>query len=89
MSEAPTNLAMERMHRSGDCREWKPLDALKELIRDIEDGTINPDMLYICMREVKEDSAYFPFVVAGVTEIECLGLLYKHLVDSETGQRNV
>ncbi len=80
MSE-PVNLAEERATRDGDCREWTPVDALKACLRDIENGEIVPDILYIAMAQSDEgkDEAYYDFKVAGGKKLDIIGLLFKHL----------
>lgn len=87
MTETPVNLAEERAVRDGDCRKWTPVDALKACLRDIENGDINPDILYIAMVRDNEErnEASYDFQVAGGKKLEIVGLLYRHLAmqDSE------
>jgi len=83
------SLAKARAGKSGDCRDWSPLDALKETIREIETGERNPDMIYICAREKTKDmSAVYNWRAAGMTHLETIGLLYKHLQWAEREARD-
>lgn len=77
------NLNSERATRSGDCRNWTVEDCLKEALQDVIEKKIPADMVYIAFREKNEEdsSATFPSYCAGVTNIECRGLLFKHLTD--------
>ncbi|KKK53850.1 hypothetical protein LCGC14_3090650, partial [marine sediment metagenome] len=76
--DEPVNLAEKRATRDGDCREWTPVDALKTCLREIENGKMNPDILYIAMteRDVEKNEAYYDFIVAGGKKLEIVGLLY-------------
>ena len=72
-------------HRVGaDCRKWTVLDCLKEAVRRIEDGELDPNMVCIAMRVVTDGLARYPSSWAGVTVIEARGLLATHLaIDME------
>ncbi len=78
-----SNLNSKRADRSGDCRDWTVTDCLEEALREIAEGEINPDMVYIAFRvkDEEDNSSVFPNYCAGVTNIECRGLLFKHLTD--------
>ncbi len=78
-----TNLNSKRATKSGDCRDWSAEDCLKEALQAIIEGKIDPDMVYIAFREKDEenDTAHLPYYCAGVTPIECGGLLFKHLTN--------
>lgn len=74
------SLGTARMDRERDCRAWKPVEAVRQLLADIESGVIDPDMIYIAMRAPAGDgSSSFPFVQAGMIDIETVGLLSQHL----------
>ncbi len=77
------SLNSRRATKSGDCRDWSVEDCLREALQHVVEGTIDPDMVYIAFREKDEEdsSATFPSYCAGVTNIECRGLLFKHLTD--------
>ena len=84
----PVNLAAEKARRTGDCRDWSPLDALKETVREIESGERDFDMIYICARLKTDDGmAEYTWRAAGMTHLESLGLLYKHLQWTEREAR--
>ena len=90
MTEAPVNLAEERAVRDGDCRKWAPVDALKACLRNIENGEINPDILYIAMveRDEEKNEANYDFQAAGGKKLEIVGLLYRHLAMQDSGELN-
>lgn len=79
MSE-PVSLNAVRAQVGRDCRLWSPLEALKDTVARIERGELDPDMVFIAMREVSADGrrAVWPSVAAGGTRIEILGLLALH-----------
>lgn len=84
---APINISAARAKQCGDCRLWTPLDALRDTIERIESGKLNPDMLYIAMREVAGSMASWPSTSAGVTSIEAAGLLSAHLHEQLSDRR--
>lgn len=75
----PINLNVARAIAQGDCRLALPIDILKDTIRLIENGEINPDMMYIAMRE-KDDDGWlkFPAKYCGMQFLEVCGLLTVH-----------
>ena len=75
----PINLNVARAIAEGDCRLASPLDILRDTIRLIESGELNPDMMYIAMRE-KSDDGYlkFPAKFCGMQFLEVAGLLSTH-----------
>ena len=88
MTNKIESLSTKRAVKSGDCRDWTPLEALKQLITNIEGGELNPDMICICMRQIRKidgeerERAHYPRIMAGVTQIECIGLLSQHLYEA-------
>lgn len=88
MTETIVNLAEERAGREADCQLWSPADALRACLRDIENGEINPDILYIAMvqRDIEKNTADYDFKAAGGTKLEILGLLYRHLAKQDSGE---
>ena len=86
MTEKLVNLSEKRASREGDCRLWDPVDALRACLRDIENGEIKPDILYIAMalRDTKKNTIDYAFLAAGGTKLELLGLLYRHLAKTES-----
>ncbi|KIZ39058.1 MULTISPECIES: hypothetical protein [Rhodopseudomonas] len=74
------NLGSVRADRKGDALAWTPLEALRDTVARIERGELNPTMLYIAMRESSGDGgADHPFVNAGTSNLDCVGLLTQHL----------
>lgn len=74
------SLGAERAGRARDARLWKPIEAVRELLADMESGAINPEMIYIAMRYSDGDGGYaHPFLQAGMNDIEVVGLLSQHL----------
>ncbi len=74
-----TNLAALRVDKSGDSRDWTALDALRDVINDIEAGKTKPNIIYIAMECGEDDYAIFDFQCAGGTKLEYIGLLSRHL----------
>ena len=74
------DLAKLRVDKSGDSRDWTALDALRDVIADIEAGKTKPNIIYISM-ECGEDDDYavYDFQCAGGTKLEYIGLLSRHL----------
>lgn len=76
----PINLNRRRAEKSGDCRHWTVLDALRATIADIEAGTIAPDAVYIAMRQMApEQRSKYHYAAAGCTNMELCGLLAIHM----------
>lgn len=76
----PINFALKKVEKTGDCRDWTVLDALKDTISQIEKGEIRPDMVYIAMRD-RDKAGDIGFIAtkAGGTFIEIAGLLTMHV----------
>lgn len=75
-----TSLGARRAEKTADCREWTPLEALRELIAQIESGEANVDMLYIaCYGDNPTGGVDYLYKAAGGTKIELIGLLARHL----------
>ena len=79
------DLARLRVDKSGDSRDWTAIDALKDVISDIEAGITNPSMIYIAMECREGDYAIYDFQCAGGTKLEYIGLLSRHLHLSNNG----
>ena len=80
MSDNIVNLGDIRAGRSAYGRDWTPLELLRKLVKDIEDGVRTPDRIYVAMTEkLDDDSTYYPYFSAGMNSIECVGLLAQHL----------
>lgn len=75
------SLNAERAAKSGDCRDWTPLDALRETIAKIERGDWDVEMIFIAMKtRAAPDGEYrTPSRSAGMTRLEVIGLLQDHL----------
>lgn len=66
--------------KTGDCRKWSALDALKDCIRDIESGELNAETVYIALKHrVDDETVDYRYLAAGGTNIELSGLLAQHL----------
>lgn len=87
MSDEPIDLIAIRNERLAsekhDGRLWSPLECLKALVRDLEDGTMKPvDMVYVAMRRQHPDgTSDYPYYNAGGAGVEVKGLLAQHLFD--------
>jgi hypothetical protein len=51
----PININEFRASRSNNASDWSPIDCLKDMVRAIEDGTINPDGLIVCAYNQTDD----------------------------------
>lgn len=81
-----TNLAKLRVDKSGDSREWSALDALRDIIAEIESGAVNPRLIYIAMECVDDENyAFYDFQCAGGTKLDYIGLLARHLHMANNG----
>lgn len=68
----------DRMRRSEVGSVGPVLSALMDLVMDIEDGVVSPDVVYVAMVSDGGPERY-PFVSAGGSSLEVCGLLAKHL----------
>lgn len=76
MSDEPISLAAARATKAEDCRLWSPLDALKDLVRRIEAGEVNPTQLVVhYFEETADGCRNHHYTAAGVTFPEHLALL--------------
>lgn len=74
------SLGYERAGRARDARLWKPIEAVRQLLAEMEAGEIDPEMIYIAMRYRTGDDGYaHPYLQAGMNDIEVVGLLSQHL----------
>jgi len=71
----PISLAAERARRASDAEEWTPLDALKWLVTEIEEGRCVPVQLVVSLIEKKGDNDAFGNVSAGVDRPNHVALL--------------
>lgn len=80
MTDNIESLGAHRARKSDDCRVWTPLEALRELIAQIESGEANVDMVYVaCYGDNPKGGVDYVYKAAGGTKIELLGLLARHL----------
>jgi hypothetical protein len=80
MADEPINLAKARAEKANDSRLWTPIDALKDVISEIEAGKIKADQIAIHWRETNEDgSCDFCYCVAGLTFSDHIALLHAAL----------
>lgn len=80
----PINLNEVRALKAEDARLWTPLDCLKAVVRDLENGELKPvDAVYVAMvrRGETGQAIAFPFYTAGAPSIELRGILAQHLHD--------
>lgn len=73
----PRSIADIKSDRSGNSLDWKPRDALIDMLRDIDSGAQSPQTLMIIYKTLKEDGAYrLGYVSAGVPSVhEGVGIL--------------
>lgn len=74
-ADYPTLLNDVRSDRTDDARHWTPRDALIELLRAIDQGKVNPDMIVICFREQDADGPRAKYRMAGADNLTALGVL--------------
>ena len=80
MTDSPVSLNEVRAEKEGDCRMWSVAECLRAVLRDIEEGKINPDAVYVAMRETGDDGGLiFPCRVAGLNTLELWGMISAHL----------
>lgn len=53
-TDYPQSLNELRCARSGNAADWTPREALIQMLRDIDSGTIRPDALIVSFREKVE-----------------------------------
>ena len=72
----PVSLTEARANREYDSRLWTPRDALISLLRDIDNGVINPDALVAVCRTKGEDGSYRTTFVNATPDVHvAMGLL--------------
>jgi hypothetical protein len=60
--------------------DTKPIEILKQAIREIEEGRCNPKMIYIAgYSEVGDNIIDYDWWYAGGNKVELLGMLSRHL----------
>lgn len=50
------NLGERRVDKTKDCRDWTVADALREALRQVESGEINPSIAYVALYEQTQDN---------------------------------
>lgn len=64
-----------KAERSGDCKNWTALDALKETIREIESGEMEMDSLVILGWATKNGTSEFFQRYSGVNHADAAAML--------------
>lgn len=84
------NLALARAARDGDCSEVKPIDAMKEFIKQVESGKAPaPEQMLCCMTVVGEDTVQHYTIAAGIhSRAEATGILFSqmNILDGERAE---
>lgn len=71
------SLSSARAAKTNDCFDWTPLDALKDLVKGIEDGKINPSNLVVHYFEADKDGGRrHHYQAAGLTFPDHIALLH-------------
>lgn len=73
------SLGSERAARQNDGRAWSPIEMVRDLLKSLESGEIKPDMIYVAMVRHDDGVSTFPYITAGASDIEIVGLLAQHL----------
>ena len=84
MPDEPINLREARANKAEDARLWTPLDALKALVRDLENGECQEvQVVYVAMGRINDKGQLCstPFYTAGSNTLGLRGLLTQHLYD--------
>lgn len=55
-ADAPVTLGEIRSEKSRDAADWTPRDMLVSMLRDIDNGKIDPDQAVIILRENGDDN---------------------------------
>lgn len=82
MADRPLSIAARRAVKAGDCRVWTPVDALRDVLDDIDAGRLKPEMIYIAILATNPAKPKIPrlrFYAAGGSKTELAGLLARHL----------
>lgn len=85
-SEAPMSITEVRGNRQQDCSIWTPRDALIDLLRNIDAGSVKCDALVIAWRDRKDGNSLTCFSLAAPDVVTGLGLLLRaqHLINNGT-----
>jgi len=78
------SLGRLRAERQEDCRAWSVKDCLREALRSVEAGEIDPDIVYVAFRQIdktRDNWQSYPGICAGGNALEMRGLLAKHLAE--------
>lgn len=76
MSDEPISLAARRVEKTQDCRDWSVVDCLKEAIRSIEAGEIDPSQVVVLLyRDIEDKPGRLWQRNAGVTRHGTIALL--------------
>ena len=62
---APESLNEIRAHKEQDGRKWQPRDALIQLLREIDAGELDPDLLVMIWRTTSGESTNCLYSVSG------------------------
>lgn len=75
-ADAPVSLAEVRSDRSQKCSDWTPRDCLIDLLRQIDKGTVRPDVLVISWAQtVGPDAVNSHYSVAAPNVLAALGVV--------------
>lgn len=76
-ADAPVSLATVRATKAYDGRLWTPRDALIDLLRDIDGGKINPQLIVITAKTTAPDGSYklLTCSAGGANRHELIGVL--------------
>lgn len=65
----PVDFAAARWSRGGGSDKHRPIDALREVIRQIEAGEIEPDHVIVVIGSISEDLANTDWLQAGSFDV--------------------
>lgn len=74
-SDAPTTIGELRAERSKKCEDWSPRDVLITLLRDIDSGTADVEMMVVVYRVHDGSNASTKYMASTPSGVEALGML--------------
>jgi len=76
-SETPVSISELRSARDHDMRSWTPRDVLVSLLRDIDSGKADIDVVFVAYRNRKDsDTGKIGFAVSGGDPAEAVGVAH-------------
>lgn len=72
----PISLAAARAAKEQDGNLWSPIDCLRQIIKDIEEGIITPSAVHVSLKiQLPDDNMQYRWYQAGLTRAEQIALM--------------